>query len=254
MRQKKREREMKSGIAIGLVIGMITLGGIARPAETPAPQKILELADQYRAGWESFALVTRITNFKGDKLEEESQYEVFSQRTRSFVKFLNPRDKGRSLLMLEDDMWIYMPATSRPIRITPMQRLTGNVSNGDVARTNYAGDYDATLLREEPVDGRPCYVLELKAKRRGATYPRIQYWIARNDFSPRKAEFFLTSGKNHKTAYYDAFAEFSGKRLLTRMTIYDKIRKDEKSVMEFLRYSARDIPDKYFNKNSMATN
>jgi hypothetical protein len=245
---------MKSGIVIWLVIRLTALGCVAAWAETPAPQKILEQADQYRAGWESFVLVTRITNFKGDKLEEESRYEVFSQRTKSFVKFLNPRDKGRSLLMLEDDMWIYMPSTSRPIRITPMQRLTGNVSNGDVARTNYAGDYEATLLREEPEDGKPCYVLELKARRRGATYPKIQYWITKSDFSPRKAEFFLTSGKNHKTAYYDAFADYSGKRLLTRMTIYDKIRKDDKSVMEFLRYSARDIPEKYFNKNSMATN
>ena len=245
---------MGRGIAIWLVMGFVSMGCATASAESPAPQKILELADQYRAGWESFALVTKITNFKGDKFEDESQYEVFSQRTRSFVKFLNPRDKGRSLLMLEDDMWIYMPSTSRPIRITPMQRLTGNVSNGDVARTNYAGDYEATLLREEAVDGRLCFVLELKARRRGATYPKIHYWIAKSDFSPRKAEFFLTSGKNHKTAFYDAFADFQGRRLLTRMTIYDKIRKDDKSVMEFLRYSARDLPDKYFNKNSMAAN
>jgi outer membrane lipoprotein-sorting protein len=237
-----------------IAVGLLSLGVVCTAAEAPAPQKILEMADQYRAGWGSFVLVTRITNFFGDRLEEESQYEVYLQRTKSFVKFLNPRDKGRSLLMLEDDMWIYMPSTSRPIRITPVQRLTGNVSNGDVARTNYAGDYEATLLREEQVDGKTCYVLELKAKRRGATYPKIQYWITKSDYSPRKAEFFLTSGKNHKTAFYEAFADFQGKHLLTRMTIYDKIRKYDRSVMEFLRYSPRDIPDKYFNKNSMATN
>jgi outer membrane lipoprotein-sorting protein len=245
---------MKSRIATWVMAGLLSLGGVLTAAETPAPQKMLEMADQYRVGWDSFALVTRITNFRGDKLEEEAQYEVYLQKTKSFVKFLNPRDKGRSLLMLEDDMWIYMPSTSRPIRITPMQRLTGNVSNGDVARTNYAGDYEASLLREEQVDGKACYVLELKAKRRGATYPKIQYWIAKSDFAPRKAEFFLTSGKNHKTAYYDAFSDFQGKRLLTRMTIYDKIRKDDRSVMEFLRYTPREIPEKYFNKNSMATN
>lgn len=245
---------MKRGIAAWLAACLLPLGGICTATERPDAQKILALADQYRAGWTSFVLITRITNFKGEKLEEESQYEVFSQRTKSFVKFLNPRDKGRSLLMLEDDMWIYMPSTSRPIRITPMQRLTGNVSNGDVARTDYAGDYEAALLREEAVNDRLCYVLELKARRKGATYPKIQYWVAKSDFSPCKAEFFLTSGKNHKTALYDTFSEFQGRRLLTRMTIYDKIRKNDRSVMEFLRYAPRDIPEKYFNKNSMATN
>ncbi len=233
---------------------ILWLSGVCAAADPPDPQKILELADQYRAAWASFGLVTKITNFKGDKLEDQSEYEVFSQRTKCFVRFLNPRDKGRSLLMLEDDMWIYMPSTSRPIRITPMQRLTGNVSNGDVARTNYAGDYAATLLREEPVNNKLCYLLELRARSRGATYPMIQYWVAKSDYSPCKAEFFLTSGKNHKTALYDGFAEVQGKRLLTRMIIYDKIRKNDRSVMEFLRYAPRDFPDKYFNKNSMATN
>jgi hypothetical protein len=245
---------MKSRFAAWFMAVVILPAGISSPADSPDPQKLLELADQYRVGWDSVVFITRITNFRGDKLEEESQYEVYLQRTKSFVKFLNPRDKGRSLLMLDDDMWIYMPSTSRPIRITPMQRLTGNVSNGDVARTNYAGDYDASLLREEPVDGKTCYLLELKARRRGATYPRIQYWISTSDFAPRKAEFFLTSGKNHKSASYDSFSDFQGKRLLTRMTIVDKIRKDDRSVMEFLRYTPREIPQKYFNKNSMATN
>jgi hypothetical protein len=234
--------------------GILTTGGLVSFAEAPTPQKILERADQYRAGWDSFVMAIRITNFKGDRQEGESQYEVYQRRTKSFVKFLNPREKGRSLLMLEDDLWIYMPSTSRPIRITPMQRLTGNVSNGDVARTDYAGDYDATLLREEQVEGRDCYVLELKARRRGATYPKIHYWVAKSDFSPCKADFFLTSGKNHKTVHYDSFALFQGRRLLTRMTFYDNIRKDEKSIMEYLRYTPRNIPEKYFNKDSMATN
>lgn len=245
---------MKGGIKIWLAAGWLLIGGALKGAGAPSPQKILELADLYRAGWDSFVLVTRITNFRGEKLEEESQYEVYLQNTKSFVKFLNPRDKGRSLLMLGDDMWIYMPSTSRPIRITPMQRLTGNVSNGDIARTNYAGDYEPKLLREEPVDGKACYVLELKAKRKGATYPMIQYWVNKSDFSPRKAEFFLTSGKNHKTAIYEQFSEFQGRQLLTRMTIFDKIRKDDRSVMEYTKYAPREIPEKYFNKNAMGTN
>ncbi len=244
---------MKRMLLIGIATLLLLPTGVAA-VDSPTPQKILELADQYRVGWNSFVLVTKISNYKGTKLEEESQYEVYVQRTRSFVKFLDPRDKGRSLLMLEDDMWIYMPSTSRPIRITPMQRLTGNVSNGDVARPNYAGDYDAALLREEAVDGKPCYVLELKARRKGATYPMIQYWVGKADYAPRKAEFFLTSGKNHKTAIYDEYKDFGGNKLLSRMTIYDKIRKDDISVMEYRGYAQKDIPEKYFNKNSMATN
>ncbi len=53
--------------------------------------------------------------------------------------------------MLGDDMWIYLPDTSRPVRITPLERLSGDASNGDVARTNYAVDYSPVYLRTEKV-------------------------------------------------------------------------------------------------------
>jgi hypothetical protein len=55
-------------------------------------------------------------------------------------------------------------------------------------------------------------------------------------------------------AIYDGFKDFGGKRLLSRMTIYDRIRKDDISVTEYLRYAPKDIPGKNFNKNSMGTN
>lgn len=242
------------GIFCLLVFGLAPIGTSSAADPAPSAAQILEQADHYRAGWSSLVLVSRISNYKGNRLEDQSQYEVYlKDRTKSFVKFMDARDRGRSLLVLEDDMWIYIPSTSRPIRITPMQRLTGNVSNGDVARTNYSGDYEPVLLREETFEGKECYVLELTAKRKGATYPKIDYWISKAEFAPCKAEFFLTSGKNHKTALFDAFADFHGKRLVARMTIYDKIRRDEKSAMEYLRYTPQEIPDKYFNKNSMGS-
>ena len=86
--------------------------------------------------------------------------------------------------MLGDDMWIYLPDTSRPIRITPLERLSGNASNGDVARTNYAVDYDAVYLRTETAGGAECHVLELTARRKGATYRRILYWLRATASTP----------------------------------------------------------------------
>ena len=120
---------------------------------------------------------------------------------------MSPRDKGRHLLMLGDDMWIYLPDTSRPVRITPLERLSGDASNGDVARTNYAVDYSAAYVREEKIGTENCYVLDLAAKRKGATYQRILYWVRTEDARPVRAEFYLTSGKHIKSATFDEFAQ-----------------------------------------------
>ena len=94
----------------------------------------------------------KITDYESGKSDEEHLYEVSQKGTdKTYVEFMSPREKGRHLLMLGDDMWVYLPDTSRPVRITPLERLSGDASNGDVARTNYAVDYTPVYLRTEKV-------------------------------------------------------------------------------------------------------
>jgi outer membrane lipoprotein-sorting protein len=150
--------------------------------------------------------------------------------------------------MLGDDMWIYLPNTSRPIRITPLERLSGNASNGDVARTNYAVDYDAVYLRSETAGDAQCHVLELTARRKGATYRRILFWLRATDARPVKAEYFLASGKHTKSATFDEYQQVGGKMLLRRLTIYDRIRKNSQSVMEYSGFAPRSLPDRMFHQ------
>ena len=98
------------------------------------------------------SLRVKITNFESGKSDEEQLYEVSQKGTdKTYVEFMSPREKGQHLLMLGDDMWVYLPDTSRPVRITPLERLSGDASNGDVARTNYAVDYTPVYLRTEKV-------------------------------------------------------------------------------------------------------
>ena len=115
---------------------------------------ILRLSDQSRNGWDAYYVRTTIRNFEDNELKEEGVFDVdIKGMDKTLVKFLNADVKGQYLLMVDDDMWIYMPNTRKPIRITPLQRLMGNASNGDVARTHYAQDYTAAFNREENFDG-----------------------------------------------------------------------------------------------------
>jgi outer membrane lipoprotein-sorting protein len=215
-------------------------------------QALLRQSDILRNGSASYVVHIKITNFEGARQDEEHLYAV-SQKglDKTHVEFLSPREKGRYLLMLGDDMWIYLPDTSRPVRITPLERLTGQASNGDVARTNYAYDYDAVYLRSEKVGETECHVLELTAKRNGSTYHRIEYWLRVEDARPVKAEFYLTSGKHTKSATFDAYSEEGGRTRLARMTIYDQIRKNSHSVMEYSGFEARELADNLFHQGRL---
>src|SRR5664280_3505528 len=228
---------------------LLTFALVARAA-TPAginAEALLKQSDTYRNGWPSFVTHVKITHYESKKADEEKLYEVSQKGTeKTYVEFLSPREKGQHLLMLGDDMWVYLPDTSRPVRITPLERLNGDASNGDVARTNYAIDYSPVYVRTEKVGAEDCHVLELTAKRKGSTYHRILYWVRVSDARPVKAEFYLTSGKHIKSATFDEYAEFDGKQLLRRFTLYDEIRHNSHSILEYTGTVPRALPDKLF--------
>ena len=226
---------------------LFALKGHAASAPAVDAAALLRRSDTYRNGWPSFVTRVKITNFESGKPDEEKLYEVSQKGTdKTYVEFLSPREKGRHLLMLGDDMWVYLPDTSRPVRITPLERLSGDASNGDVARTNYATDYTPAYLRSEKLGDTQCHVLELTARRKGATYQQIVYWLRAEDARPVRAEFYLTSGKRIKSASFDDYAQINGKTLLRRLTLNDEIRHNSHSVLEYSATTPRDVPDKIF--------
>ena len=230
-----------------VTVAFLVAWAVMGHAATPDAEALLKRSDSYRNGWPAYTLRVKITNFESGKSDEESLYEVSQKGTdKTYVEFMSPRDKGRHLLMLSDDMWIYLPDTSRPVRITPLDRLSGDASNGDIARTNYAVDYSAAYVRDERVGNENCYVLDLTAKRKGATYQRILYWVRVEDARPVRAEFYLTSGKHIKSATFDEYAPFGGKMLLRRLTLYDEIRHNSHSVLVYTNAAQRELPDKLF--------
>src|SRR3984957_103304 len=214
-----------------MLVGFLLACVVAGRGEAPTPAKpnvdaeaVLKRSDAYRNGWPSYVLQVKITNFEWGRADEEKLYDVSQKGTeKTYVEFLSPREKGQHLLMLGDDMWVFLPDTSRPVRITPLERLSGDASNGDVARTNHAADYTPVFVRNEKVGAEECHVLELTAKRKGATYQRILFWVRVEDARPVKAEFYLTSGKHIKSATFDEYASVGGKSQLRRMTLYDEI-------------------------------
>ena len=223
---------------------------MAQSDSKPNGDEILRLSDRSRNGWDSYGVRTTIMNYVDNELTEKGLFDVsLKGMDKTLVKFLNADVKGQYLLMIEDDMWIYMPNTRKPIRITPLQRLMGNASNGDVARTRYAQDYAAKLKKEEAVDGVLCYLLELTAKRDGATYKKIDYWVEKETKRPKKAEIYLISGKHYKLIVFDKYGESNGRILLTQMTITDRLRDGRTTIMKYDGYAPKELPEKYFNKD-----
>ena len=204
------------------------------------PAAILARVDAARNPLDSFSVDVELTSFSGSS-SESSKYRVYGKGSdRSVVEFMAPAtEKGKFLLMLRDAMWIYMPSASRPIRISPLQRLMGQASNGDVARTNFTVDYNPTALT---TDGNT-WVLDLAAKDPSVAYARVRLWVDKGTNAATRADFYVVSGKLIKRAYYHDDG--------MRIEIEDLLRPGNKTVMRFANRARRDNPDKMFTKDSL---
>jgi outer membrane lipoprotein-sorting protein len=230
-----------------LTISAMVAAVAASPRADGDAAKLLALADGFRGGVESGVVQVKLTNYETGRIVEEAGFEVSVKGDNSLVRFLSVRSKGQSLLMRGDDMWFFLPAVARPVRITPIQRLLGNVSNGDLARLRYAVDYDAAIEGDADAGGVKCTVLDLRARRKGATYQRVRYFVRKADGRPVRAEYFLTSGKPIKTAVFGELRDMGGRPTLTRIEIQDTTRPESKTTIDFVSITPRVLPDKLFS-------
>jgi len=222
----------------------------AVPEDDATAKSIVEKADHIRFPAESFEVEVDVTNLTDGQVTDTRKYKVFSKgNENTIVQVLEPAvDRGQAMLMRGRDLWIFLPNISQPVRLSLSQRLTGQVSNGDLARANLAGDYRPRVLRTEKVDGADCHVLELTAVDRGVTYARVLYWVRQSNSYPVKAEFYSVSERLLKTCRYENFKTLGKRVRPTRLVLQDALKKGDESILDYSDLKLRDLPDRMFTK------
>jgi len=129
---------MKTLLLIIIVISALSLTICNAIAGNLPAQQILEHIDQIRAPSENFTFHIHV-HAHTRKGVTENEFDVrVREGKKSLVLYRKPADQvGRALLLDGDNMWIFIPGTSRALRISPQQRLVGAVSNADVARISF---------------------------------------------------------------------------------------------------------------------
>lgn len=242
---------------IRYVILILIFVGICSPYKNVhaemTPKEILQRADDARGNLEGVEWEIDLESIENGNTQNRT-LNVRARNHNSIAEFLKPpKVKGRKLLMIDRNMWFVKPSLRKPVPISPRQKLMGGASNGDIASTNYAGDYEARSVSEEDVDGELCYLLDLVATNKRATYDRIRYWVSKKRFVGVKSEFFTVSGKLFKTATfeYDNRINVNGKSLpfISKMVIKDAVIKENITTMTYRKVEIKEIPNSVFNLN-----
>jgi hypothetical protein len=220
---------------------------------------LLKAADKYRMSSENMQVDTQISVFNTDgSPDKERRYTVFAQaRHQSLVLMQSPAERGQKVLMLGDDFWLLMPGSQRPLRITPMQKLLGDASTGDIATMSWADDYTGSIAGEERC-GEPeqdCAHLSLQANRKGVTYQRIELWLGKIRHEPVKADLYVQSDKLAKQARFvmDKPAS-SGPSAVMAMMLRDQLTNKKETQVRYLGRKEHTVPEAWLNPMFLARN
>lgn len=247
---------LRGKIVFPLVFAIATLlAPVARAQtnEADAARQILEKADQIRFPREGFEVDVQIRTAAPGQSAEVRKYRILSKgNANTLVMITEPAsERGQIMLMKDRDLWVFLPSVSQPVRLSLGQRLTGQVANGDLARSNFSGDYTPKILRQEAIDGENHYVLELTAVDRSVTYSKVIYWVKQANLRPYRAEFYSVSNRLLKTCKYENFQTMLGVQRPSRLVMEDALRKGEESVLDYSAMKVRDLPDKIFTKEHL---
>lgn len=226
---------------------------ISQADDADLARSVVSKADEVRFPRDGFQVVIDINSSSPGEQVEERKYRVLSKgNENTIVQTLEPAsDKGQAMLMRGRDLWVFMPNVSQPVRLSLAQRLTGQVANGDLARANFAGDYEPKLLRTDTIDGEKMHVLELNAVDRGVTYAKVLYWVRQSNDWPHRAEFYSLSGRLLKVCKYEKFQSLGGRVRPTQLIMEDALKKGDVSVLRYSQMSPKDLPDRVFTKQYM---
>ncbi|MFY7928813.1 MAG: outer membrane lipoprotein-sorting protein [Oligoflexus sp.] len=207
--------------------------------------KILEKADAVRNPSEAYQIRLDVINHDGS----QSSFDVKTKGLgKTLVYTLAPaRDKGRNLLMLDENMWAFVPSLKRAVRVALNQKLTGEAANGDISRMRWVGDYEAKVESEDPKQ----WVLFLSAKKKGLTYDKIRLWVEKDSFHPQKAEYLSLGGEALKTARFQDYRQLEGALRPGTILIQDVKRPEMQSKIVIQDMKKATFADGLFHETSL---
>lgn len=213
-----------------IVIAILLAAALALSAAEHSPKEILQIVDENMVT-KTFKANSRMIVSTRRATRTMSAISYGEGKDKAFTEYLSPpREKGTRMLKLEDDLWIYDPATDRIIQISG-NMLRQSVMGSDLSyedmmeELSLVEDYTARIVDETEYDNRHCWVLDLSANKEDVSYHRQKIYVDKERFVPLYQELYAKSGKLLKTIKASAVKKISGRWYPTQYLFKDELKK-----------------------------
>ena len=249
-------RKVKVFLLIGIVMSVLFSSLIIAPATDLTAEEIINMRDDNEY-FDTAQMEAEMIIVSGSRKITKTMVAL-TDKKNSLAEFTNSQDRGTKFLKRENDLWMFFPDAEEIIKISGHMLNQGmmgsDFSYQDVMESDKLTDlYDFKIIREEELDGRPCYVLEGIA-REGVkvSYYRRVSWIEKERFIGLKEELYAQSGRLLKETKVNKIEEIEGRWVPTDSVMEDKLKKDTYTQFIITQISFNpEIPEETFSLQNL---
>ncbi|CAM3625048.1 hypothetical protein VA7868_02492 [Vibrio aerogenes CECT 7868] len=220
--------------------------------------QIVDKSDRQMQGESSYSVATmRIV--RPDWTRSMTMKSWTKGRDYALVLVTAPaKDKGSASLKRFREMWNWVPAIDRVIKIAPSmlsQSWMGSDFTHDdlINQSSIVVDYRHKLVTQELFDGEMTYVIDAIAKPDSpVVWSRIRLWISTQTYLQRKVEFFDEFEALINTMKTFDIRKMGGRMVASRMEMYPADKPGYKT--EFITHEAQfdfAVEDNFFSLSQM---
>ena len=234
-------------------------------AEQKGLQIITEVDKRDTGFGDSKASMTmRLFNKHGNETSRSIKFktlEVIGDGDKSLIIFNSPRDiKGTAFLsfthaLVPDEQWLYLPALKR------VKRISSSNKSGPFLGSEYAFEdltsfevakYSYLYIGDEVIDGKDCFLLELKPKYEYSGYTKERVWIEKNNYIALQIEYYDRKNSLLKTQKFKDYQQYLNQywRANTQEMINHQNGKRTELIWENYEFGLG-LTDRDFDKNTL---
>ena len=221
--------------------------------------RIIEISDNAMRGETQESSIIMIIRTRRWTRSMEMKSWMVKKGKKSFGEIVSPaRDAGNRFLLIDKNMWQYVPRLQQTIKIAPSMMLQSwmgsDFTNDDIVKeSSIIEDYTKELLGTETVEGHPCYKIALMPKPDApVVWGRILYYARQSDCLPVKEEFYNERNVLKKIMTCTGFKTMHDRVIPTVFRMQTAGKEDQYTQMEIksIRFN-EPVPDRTFSMSNL---
>lgn len=240
------------------ILGIVVIMAVAAPVRAQNAKEIVRRANDLMRGVSTYSELA-MTIVKPEWSRTMVMKAWALEPDYSLVYVVDPaRDHGTVTLKRRQEVWTWLPAVQRVIKIPPSMMLQSwmgsDFTNDDLVRqSSIVDDYTHAIIGEETVADHVCWKIELRPKpEAGVVWGKLFMWIAQSGYLELRTDFYDEDGVLVKSFIGSDIRTFDGRTFASHWEMTPVKEPGKRTILEYrkVRFNVK-LDQSFFSEENM---